>query len=212
MTSETNKPTAEQWSALVDGELDATATADCCAHWRDDESARSAWHRHQLIGDVLRSDDLARAPGHDEAFLAALRVRLSREAVVLAPAAAPGELAARPRNSAIGAGRRWSWLASSAVAAGFVAVAGLLLVMRPPDRNVELQASARLGPAGTGGVAMAGSAVPVASLEAPGSTGVLLRDARLDQYLAAHNQFAGSSALGVPSVYLRSATADASKR
>jgi sigma-E factor negative regulatory protein RseA len=39
--------------------------------------------------------------------------------------------------------------------------------------------------------------------------GTVLRDARLDRYLAAHKQFAGSSALGVPSSFLRSATVDA---
>jgi sigma-E factor negative regulatory protein RseA len=36
----------------------------------------------------------------------------------------------------------------------------------------------------------------------------LIRDARLDRYLAAHQQFAGSSALGMPSAYLRNATAE----
>ena len=37
--------------------------------------------------------------------------------------------------------------------------------------------------------------------------GKLIRDARLDRYLAAHQRFAGTSALGVPSAFLRSATA-----
>ena len=41
------------------------------------------------------------------------------------------------------------------------------------------------------------------------ANGTLIRDARLDRYLAAHKQFTGSSALGVPSAFLRSATADA---
>jgi sigma-E factor negative regulatory protein RseA len=36
--------------------------------------------------------------------------------------------------------------------------------------------------------------------------GKLIRDARLDRYLQAHQEFAGSSALGVPSGFLRSAT------
>ena len=44
------------------------------------------------------------------------------------------------------------------------------------------------------------------------ANGKLIRDARLDQYLAAHKQFGGSSALGVPSGFLRSATYDASER
>jgi sigma-E factor negative regulatory protein RseA len=44
------------------------------------------------------------------------------------------------------------------------------------------------------------------------ANGSLIRDARLDRYLAAHKQFAGSSALGVPSGYLRNATAIESAR
>ena len=44
------------------------------------------------------------------------------------------------------------------------------------------------------------------------ASGELIRDARLDRYLAAHKQFAGSSALGVPSAYLRNATAEVSGR
>jgi sigma-E factor negative regulatory protein RseA len=38
------------------------------------------------------------------------------------------------------------------------------------------------------------------------ASGQVIRDARLDRYLDAHKQFAGSSALGVPSAFLRSAT------
>jgi len=41
------------------------------------------------------------------------------------------------------------------------------------------------------------------------ANGELIRDARLDRYLAAHKQFAGSTALGVPSGFLRNATAEA---
>ena len=35
----------------------------------------------------------------------------------------------------------------------------------------------------------------------------LIRDAKLDRYLAAHKQFSGSSVLGVPSNFLRDAAA-----
>jgi len=44
------------------------------------------------------------------------------------------------------------------------------------------------------------------------ANGKLIRDARLDRYLAAHKQFAGTSALGVPSGFLRSATVDTAER
>jgi sigma-E factor negative regulatory protein RseA len=40
----------------------------------------------------------------------------------------------------------------------------------------------------------------------PVPRGMYIRDARLERYLDAHQQFAGSSALGVPSAFLRSAT------
>jgi sigma-E factor negative regulatory protein RseA len=41
---------------------------------------------------------------------------------------------------------------------------------------------------------------------------MVIRDARLERYLAAHKQFSGSSALGVPSAFLRSSTLDADAR
>jgi sigma-E factor negative regulatory protein RseA len=40
----------------------------------------------------------------------------------------------------------------------------------------------------------------------------VIRDARLDRYLAAHKQFSGSSALGLPSAFLRSATVESDAR
>ena len=43
-------------------------------------------------------------------------------------------------------------------------------------------------------------------------SGKVIRDARLEHYLAAHKQFAGSSALGVPSGFLRGATAEVPSR
>ena len=42
--------------------------------------------------------------------------------------------------------------------------------------------------------------------------GELVRDAQLDRYLSAHKQFGGSTALGVPSGFLRSATYEAPSR
>lgn len=41
------------------------------------------------------------------------------------------------------------------------------------------------------------------------ASGQLIRNARLDRYLAAHKQFGGSSAPGTPLGYLRSASTEA---
>ena len=38
-----------------------------CESWRGDGELREDWHAYHLIGDVLRSDDLAIAPARDEA-------------------------------------------------------------------------------------------------------------------------------------------------
>ena len=116
----------ERLSALVDGEVEANVVVQACTAWRDDAEHRSTWHAYQLIGDVLRSDDLASEPRRDIAFLSALRGRLAAEPVVLAPQ--PIEAAAPTSPKPVMAGARTrGWIGASAAAAGFVAVAGVLL-------------------------------------------------------------------------------------
>ncbi len=205
----------EQLSALADGELGEAAVAPACAVWRGDADARAAWHSFHLIGDVLRSEDLATNPARDEGFLVALRMRLEAEPVVLAPqpVAHPVRLAEPAQAVSNGAPRvgRRQWAAASIVAVGFVAISGVLMLSRgpvtmPPNATLEqsaasLQAVKPSAPQ----LALSDSKVLVAN-------GKLIRDVRLDRYLAAHKQFAGTSALGVPLGFLRSATADASDR
>ena len=214
----------ERLSALVDGELDANVVAQACAAWRDDAEQRSTWHAYQLIGDVLRSDDLASHPGRDVAFLSALRSRLAAEPVVLAPQ--PIEAAASTSRGTHGSrSRGWTWAGASAVAAGFVAVAGVLVLTRAPGvsptpPSVAPDSLALAAPpaaqATPAAVVQAGNVASVANVgsepQALVANGKLIRDARLDRYLAAHKQFAGTSALGVPSGFLRSATVDTADR
>lgn len=213
----------EHLSALVDGELDGAVVAGACSAWRSSSASRGTWHAYQLIGDVMRSDDLAASPARDEAFLQSLRARLADEPVVLAPPPAPvaaPELPARRMNA--GRSSRWSWMAPSAVAAGFVVVAGAVMVTRiSPADSVGLVASGAgaAGPvpsvAGTAQAVLPVSSMAGAALAEPPmqvASGSMLRDARLDRYLTAHKQFNGSSALGVPSSFLRAATADGSNR
>jgi sigma-E factor negative regulatory protein RseA len=155
-------------SALADGEAQATDPA--CRLWRDDAEARRTWHTYHLIGDVMRSDELSSTPSRDAAFLAGLRHKLAAEPVPLAP------LPLR---------RRQGWLVPAAAAAGFVVVAGVLVL-------------ARSGPGGpSGAAALASASRPGASqllaeaekLTPQGSRAqVVLRDRRLDEYLRAHQQ------------------------
>ena len=109
------------------------------------------------------------------------------------------------------------WKAGSVVGAGFVAVAGVFRLTRSGEPAAPVAATLARAEAT---VAPARSALqsPRATHEFGGavttltSNGDVLRDARLDSYLAAHKQFAGSSALVVPSAFLRRAAVDSPGR
>ncbi len=167
-------------SSLMDGDLEPDAATGTLARWHHDADMRATWHAYQLIGDVLRSDDLATPPAQDEAFLRALRGRLSQEPVPLSPGQAVSAVAA-----AAAAARRWpAWLvAPAAVAAGFVAVAGLLVVTRVVSIN----------PADSGQLALA---APGATANANANATDLVRNAGLDRYLEAHRTLANGVVAG----------------
>ena len=199
----------ERLSALMDGELDVDAMAGCCLQWRDDTDVRTSWHAYHLIGDVLRSERTACAVSREARLLQAVRRRLADEPVVLAPSM-PAPSRSRSRG----------WLASAAVVAGFMAVAGVVGTIQgsptSPALSVASTGSQGAAPATPQVVGFAGpvtvatppdKAPPVAFAD-----GGSLRDERLDRYLTAHKQFGGSSALGTPSGFLRSATLQAPAR
>ena len=186
----------QELSALADGEADAAAIGSACARWRTDAGLRASWHAYHLIGDVMRSEELASDARRDAAFMKGLRERMAVEPVILAPAA---QAPAQPRLAT------WSWKTPAAVAAGFVAVAGALLATNgtpPADGRSAMLAQSLAGPpAGAADALPAGGEPPLLIAD-----GQLVRDARLQRYLAAHKQFDGSSALGVSSGFLRAAT------
>lgn len=192
----------EDLSALSDGEADAATVAAVTAAWRDDASLRARWHSYQLIGDVLRSEDLAQAPTADAAFLGALRERLASEPVILAPMTVVP--AVEPR---LVEPTRRRWLSSGAIAAGFVAVAGAVFVLRPATEAPSAQLALQQ-PVAAPQVLNAAEPEPQATV----ANSALVRDAGLDRYLVAHQQFGGNSALAVPSGFLRNATYEGPSR
>ena len=165
-------------SALMDGELESDAVLRACGVWSQDAGSRATWHAYHLIGDVLRSEDLATPPACDEVFMQALRARLVLEPVPLAPAPLLQPLPAPVGRAAVtGRSARW-WMAPAAVAAGFMAVAGLLVVTRtfsPDAADSALLAKRAPGVAGEGVVLTAGA---------------LVRNPGLDRYLEAHRSLA----------------------
>lgn len=192
-------------SALLDGEAEQVDLA--CRAWREDARARADWYTYHVIGELMRSDDARCVPGRDARFLARVRARLAAEPVVLAPAAA----VARPAPA------RRAWAASLAVAAGFVGVAGVLVATRVAapggaslEQSVALAGSQPLAASSSGRSTDTGIRDPNPADMVAG--GVLVRDAVLDRYLAAHEPYGGASVLAVPGGGLRSAVATAPGR
>ncbi|MFI5444746.1 sigma-E factor negative regulatory protein [Polaromonas sp. UC242_47] len=193
---------SELISALADGQLENEDFARALAVCEGDAQALDSWSTYHLIGDVLRSPG-AMAPGSDAAFVTRLRVRLSQEPVYhAAPAPAvqassdwalQAEIlpAGRPAREAVNdASFRWKMIA------GFVSIAAVVAV----TWNV-----------GTG--LLAPSVAPQLARAEPSQQvlvmseqGAVVRDARMEELLAAHKQFGGTSALQMPSGFLRNAT------
>jgi sigma-E factor negative regulatory protein RseA len=185
-------------SALMDG--DAQAADAACRAWRGDAAARADWHTYHLIGDLLRSDEHRTDAAHDAAFVLRLRQRLAAEPAVLAPAPA-----GRPRRAAM-------WMAPAAVAAGFVAVAGVLVVTRgsvPGGDAGDLNTLARSPSASVQSASLQGAAASAAPTL---DNATMLRSAELDRYLDAHRQVVNASALAAPGAVVRSATVAAPGR
>jgi sigma-E factor negative regulatory protein RseA len=175
-------------SALADGEAEAVPAA--CALWRDDADARATWHAYHLIGDVLRSDDLAAPSARDADFLSALRTRLAQEPTVLAPAVAAAVASPSPTSA-----QRPIWLLPLAAAAGFVVVTGVMVLARTSAPAADAPVVA-VGGRGNPALQLTSNGVaPAGALVIPGQ---LIRDARLEAYFRAHRGAFGGTPAAMP--------------
>ena len=194
-------------SALADGDATDSEAARAFQAWRDDPDARASWHAYQLIGDVLRSDDLSAEPAADAAFLVALRARLADEPVVLAPQPrvddVPIALPATVNASGASIRSRGRWQGPMAMAAGFLAVVGVLNVAGPfkHGTGTNLASSAASGPLMASTTAVNNGGVVPTSLQTPAQS-----QAAADQlapYLAAHRQSGMSGPFQMPGSDIR---------
>lgn len=214
-----------QLSALADGELRGEEFAEAMA-WFDGagpqaEQTRAIWRGLHVVGDVLRSDELAACQG-DMAFLSRLQSTLKHEAR-LQPAIQLGlnqaadvvpRVQAVPVESANEPVFRWKWAAGFASAAAVLAVSWSLVGGVVGGSGAQLaqngapSAEVALRTAGESSVIS-----QVASSEPNDANGsgaeVMLRNPQLDAMIAAHSQLGGGSALQMPSGFLRNATFDA---
>jgi len=171
----------ERLSAVVDGEgLDPSESFDkMLAEF--DHVDHTTWSAYHLIGDALRSDDLAVHPATSSAFLAGFAARLEAEPHIVAPAGA---------SARRGVSRLRRRIAPAlAVAAAAATLSWIVLPqLQHGGSQGTVQTAATNGHAdGVQTVAMMnGSAVPQANM----AQANIIRDANLDQYLEAHQQFA----------------------
>jgi sigma-E factor negative regulatory protein RseA len=218
----------EQLSALADGQLpDEEWTS--ALHFSATDEGRETWQLYQLVGDVLRSPELARQTHDDGAFLARLRQGLAQEPLHGQPpvAAAPVvPLQAQtmpaqpttfvPKAAANDSVFRWKMLAGVASLATVASLAWSTWGSSGHGPATE-QWAASSAPAAASVVAqpkLAAAPVAVAKTDNLGQSTpqVMLRDPRLDELLAAHQQFHGASALQLPAGFLRNANFESPKR
>jgi sigma-E factor negative regulatory protein RseA len=155
------------------------------------------WQLYHLTGELLRaSQPVASVDG--SAFVSRLRGRLQAQAqdpVQVEPVRQDAPIA-QPGEAANDDQFRWKLVAGLASLAAVLAVTWGLLG-HPGQTGAQM--------------AQAGAAKPELTASAePQVPGVMIRDARLDELLAAHKQFGSSSALQTPAGFLRNATLEAS--
>ncbi len=182
---------AQRISALMDGEVAAHEVAAAVELAKDGEGA-AHWREYQLIGDVLRSEDLLNTRSSED-FLGRFAAKLDAEPHLLVPAVAQRAQAEERHRFLV----RPSWvrrvMPTTAVAAAGAAVSWVVV---PQLR----------GPVDAGGAAPALVAKATQNAGAQAVTVAvadntpMIRDARLDEYLSAHRQ---SATNGVVVPYLR---------
>jgi len=188
-TTLSNADVGDCISALADGELLDEEFAQTLAACENDPALQARWHDYHLIGDVLRSPDLL-VTRSTSPFLMRLQNRLAQEVV---QPVAPTEVSLPMQVAANDSIFRWKMVAG---VASMAAVAVMVWMLAVP--------TALTGPQ------IAQSPATTDSMLVDSPQGLMVRDARLDEMLAAHKQVGGNSALQMPSGFLRNATFETS--
>lgn len=171
-------------SALADGELQGDEFIQALDILQTSVEAQACWHGYHLVGDVLRAGAGAAIGAHDPAFMARLRQRLQEEDG--RPQSAVGRAFELPSaNDSV-----WRWkLVAGLSSLAVVAILGWQLAV-PSPQAVQMAVS---------------GASPTSAASTAGEAPAMIRDPRLDQLIAAHQQQGGTSALQMPAGFLRNA-------
>lgn len=195
MNEDLNQSQREQLSALADGQLAPEDMAQALA-FADSGEGRQTWQLYQLVGDVLRSPELAHHARHD--VLSGVRAQLAREP---RPAPAPPSqvAAAAPDRAANSAVFRWKLVAGLASVVAVAALAWTALPMGGSGVDAGMQL------AEGGAPVQSVPATTMVAVQGDGDGPVMLRDPRLDELLAAQRQYSSAAALQMPANFLRNA-------
>ncbi len=196
-------------SALADGELLPEEFSDLFQACKQHPATPGRWNTYHVIGEALRSP-VGAVQLADLAFLERLNQQLANEPSsgpglqmhvsvpdsggVFIPAS--GVPAGKNRGPASNDGHfRWKMVA------GFACVAAVCAITWRVNDSMLPAGGPQLAQLGTLAGDVAPPQVVVASPQ-----GLMVRDARLEEMLAAHKQLGTTSALPVPSGFLRNAT------
>lgn len=206
----------EQLSALADGQLQGDELAQAL-EFAAQEDGQSTWQLYHLVGDVLRSPELAQHQHGTRSMVMRVREQLAQEPLHgRLPETAPVVAQIARPESAVAANAsvfRWKMAAGfaslAAVAAiGWSSFAGL---QGAGSSGAQLAAAPASAPVSASAPAQP-MAPPVVAVAGNEGQQVMIRDPRLDELLAAHKQFGSTSALQMPAGFLRNATFERSDR
>ncbi|MGI4858519.1 MAG: sigma-E factor negative regulatory protein [Janthinobacterium lividum] len=186
---------AEQLSAAMDSEWDTAGGWPALPSTLLSAAGREDWSLYHLVGDALRSDDLAASPAAAHDFNARFAARLADEPSYIAPASAQARQPGAGRASVHPpAGHRGNWVQGVGQAArrtlgrrmmpsfaAAAAAATLTWVLVPSLHGGTVAQMA--------GLTAPGGATQLASVDRWQRVN-LSSDHQLDPYLEAHQQFA----------------------
>lgn len=189
----------ERLSALADDQVQGDDFANAMAEIAMNDQLNQSWHVYQVIGDVMRSDELA-PTSHELRFWDRLEATLEAEKKLITPPIFKIAPIAAKQTSA----NEWSVRKKWVSGASFSAIVALVVV-----GAWQMEEGASQWVSNTSRGEMVTSAPSATVIDAQS---VIVRDPELDALMSAHQQLGGHSAFQMPSGFLRNATFERPQR